>query len=622
MNTFSPLSVNRGAVLIRMSVLFFVVFCFSTSHAKVNKDYSDGVLLYCECNESDNGYIFGLAVTKRVTVPYVEFSLDKDFSRIKYAYQLNAKEDKYYEVEIPSSDIENNTYYWRVADKDKRMIPGDKNGMVTFGTKSVEDYSIKTDPSVYGKMDFGDESELEIESIWLRSELNGNRLEWANAPYCSTKLFPEINSSEYANNHGLVVRGNTIYIARGTFNVSAWNYDKEQVWLDRYDLTTGETLPMLRIRLDSGEDFPDNDLMTMIDEDKDGTVYFTSSIVKTSGTTIRLYTVDLANIATADGYEVAYAHFERDFTIPVKPEFMRFLKVSGSIRGNSYTLWGAPGELATEQEFDKVNIPIYRWKVENNIVTLKKSSLTQVDYLKLDEVLNRFTATSPKLLPISEDLFYFHSALRYHYSILYPTLYKFVPDGDCELVSSMAELDGSLRNTYAHVPLGMSIAMIGETPVFAYGRKSGTEVSSMQLLELKSGDYLFKNSKPLWHLNQSGFAKLNIQGCDLKYLPDAPDSKSGNLVAYMPNGGMGLYRLTEKGTTVGIEKNHNPIEVRLESCSIIFSDECRNVRVVDLSGRVCMSLAKASMIDLSSLSKGTYFIISQNLAKPHKIFIN
>lgn len=246
MNTFSPLSVNRGAVLIRMSVLFFVVFCFSTSHAKVNKDYSDGVLLYCECNESDNGYIFGLAVTKRVTVPYVEFSLDKDFSRIKYAYQLNAKEDKYYEVEIPSSDIENNTYYWRVADKDKRMIPGDKNGMVTFGTKSVEDYSIKTDPSVYGKMDFGDESELEIESIWLRSELNGNRLEWANAPYCSTKLFPEINSSEYANNHGLVVRGNTIYIARGTFNVSAWNYDKEQVWLDRYDLTTGETLPMLR----------------------------------------------------------------------------------------------------------------------------------------------------------------------------------------------------------------------------------------------------------------------------------------------------------------------------------------------------------------------------------------
>ncbi len=71
-------------------------------------------------------------------------------------------------------------------------------------------------------------------------------------------------TSVHCFNHGFVVRDGVIYVSRGSLNVSSWDHDKSLLWLDRYDLATGEELPFLRIKLQGDADFTGDDVMPWI----------------------------------------------------------------------------------------------------------------------------------------------------------------------------------------------------------------------------------------------------------------------------------------------------------------------------------------------------------------------
>ena len=288
------------------------MLCLSiSSNARITGDYSGGKISATYCDISGDEYTFTIHPSSgaKLKKPHVMLSLDKDFSRIKYIFELSNKKSPY-TVTVKSSDIESAIYYWRAADADGNMMVSSDGPMMTLGSKQPVEYDAKVDPTVYDNFSLADETELSLESVWLRTENNGNRMEWANAPYCGKTTIFKAPSEDYTDNHGVVVRNNVIYIARGTYNVSNWKYDKEQVWIDRYDLASGETLPMLRVRQDDGNDYVSTDLMSLIGEDADGTVYFTSSIVDDSGSKIQLYTVDLDNIVSKDGYDIALSHIE------------------------------------------------------------------------------------------------------------------------------------------------------------------------------------------------------------------------------------------------------------------------------------------------------------------------
>lgn len=621
MKILSPFRAKHGIVLSR-SLLLLVMLCLSiSSNAKITGDYSGGKMAATYCDVSGDEYTFTILSSggAKLKKPHVMLSLDKDFSRIKYIFELSNKKSPY-TVTVKSSDIESATYYWRAADADGNMMVSSDGPMMTLGSKQPVEYVAKVDQTVYDNVSLADETELSLESVWLRTENNGNRMEWANAPYCSKTTIFKAPSEDYTDNHGVVVRNNIIYVARGSYNVSNWKYDKEQVWIDRYDLATGETLPMLRVRQDDGNDYVSKDLMSLIGEDADGTVYFTSSIVEDSGSKIQLFTVDLDNIVSKDGYEVVLSHLEGEFTVPVAPKYMRFLIVRGSVKSGNYTLWGAEGKNDLEP-LPTFEVPVYRWKVENGATSVKAVKIKQfatVDVRNAYEV----RIISPKVMPISDDMFYFHARPFESDVLFHPALYRMPSDnGDvCEMVTSLSDADKSLHNTMAESPFGVSLMYVNDLPILAYGRRAD-QGSSVQLLEMSPMDMSFATAKPLWNINPDGFSKINVQGCNLVYHPDNENSPTGNLVVYVPNGGLGLYRLTAKGTTVGVDTLSALTTVNVRGRVVTLPYECRDIRIVDMSGRTCLRFDQGVSIDASSLSAGVYFVVTPTLDSPCKVLL-
>ncbi|MCM1504965.1 MAG: T9SS type A sorting domain-containing protein [Muribaculum sp.] len=548
-------------------------------------------------------------------------SLDKDFSRAKYLFELS-KSGKDYVAAISSDEVEAGTYYWRVADASGNMIIPEDGTRLDFGTLPVDAYSIKLDPSFYDDAELSNETELSLESVWLRSENNGNRIEWANAPYCGKLSIYMEPSTDYTNNHGMVVKGNTIYVARGTHNVSNWKYDRKQVWIDRYDLTTGVTLPMLRVRQDNGEDFTDGDLMTLLGNDSDGTVYFTSSIVASNGNKIRLYTVDLDNIVIQDGYEVALSHFENEFTVPASPVYVRFCEVRGSIKSKDYYLWGAPGWDNGNVRMESLEVPVYRWKCTGTSTSMKTAVIKHFSNTAADPKLY-IELMSPKVIPVDDDRFYFQGLTSQADVYFYPTLYSLPLNNDteCQLITTLTEAPASVQTNMTNSPIGLSMFNIDGKSVLAYSKRS-TMGTSVQLVELPENSRSFSNANPLWNINPSGFSDYQIQGCNVAFMPDEGSSAGGNLIVYVPNGGLGLYRLSVKGTTVGLDGTFGQDDISILGRIITFSHECHNVRVVDMSGRVNIHLDKTDSIDASSLSPGVYFVVSPSLTKSYKIILN
>lgn len=623
MEPLSPLHIRCGMSyrrIIILSILFMFLPWLCVS-AKVNGDYS-GNFAQAYCKVKDDKCIFSLITKGKQSLRYahVQLSLDKDFSRIKYIFEFPKKNTDLFEVTVSADQLVQGIYYWRVADATGQMIEPADGTMLEFGSARPEEYVVKVDNESYDDIMLSDDTELSIESIWLRTEKNGNHLEWSNAPFCSGKIWYEPDT-EHTNSHGMVVEGDVIYVARGSFNVPNWKYDKEQVWLDRYDLATGATLPMLRVRQDTGEDYPVADLMTLIARDADGTVYFTSSIISPSDNKICLYTIDLNNVVKKDGYDVVLSHLENEFTVPQNPDYMRFCMVYGSIKSKDYYFWGASNS-PKNTAFKDLTSSVYRWRVSGNDVKVSTGMITQfVADGENPDYDSPFV--SPKVIPIGENKFYFHVHPFYSYPEFYqfhPALYSFPEscDGECELLSPMT---ASMHDTQPDYPFGVSLLNIGNSQVLGFGRMKDVG-SSVQLIELPKETLDFKEARPLWNINPVGFSKLAVQGCNLEYLPDGDDSLDGRMLVYVPNGGMGLYRLTAKGTTVGIDSPTDGGGIVVAGRTVILPYECGDVKVVDISGRVCARLRESSSIDLSGLPAGIYLITSNSLTKAYKVVLN
>lgn len=619
MKIISPFHAIRGVCLCVMVVSYFIFVPWLSVGAATSGDL---VTTYCDIKGDECRFTL-VANSKKLKYPHVELSLDKDFSRVKYLFALK-KGSLNYEYTLKSEDIEAGVYYWRAADATGAMVEPADGTRMEFGSAQPGEYSVKTDPTFYDDVELSDETELSLESIWLRTEKNDARIEWANAPYCGKMGIFYEPSTDYTNNHGMVVRGNTIYVSRGSYYVSSWKYDKKQVWIDRYDLATGATLPMLRVRQDSGDDYPDYDLMTLIGEDADGTVYFTSSIVWSSdgaaGNKIRLYTVDLDNVVTQDGCDVVLSKLEGEFTVPVTPDYMRYCMVSGSIKSKDYYLWGAAGSNDSEVRMNNLEVPVYRWHYVDGSVTVRSCKITDFSHSEVDPMLH-VLLQSPKIVPVSEDKFYFQAIPAANDVLFSPTLYA-VPEGSdniCQLQTSLTDAPKGMQNTLSDSPIGVSVVSVGGKPVLAYGRRN-ERGSSVQLAELPE-TFSFAGVKPLWNINPQGFSDTRIQGCNAAYIPDDGQTSDGRLVVYVPNGGLGLYKLSAKGTTVGIDEVEELSGLRVSGRTVYLPRKCADVRIVDMSGRDCLRIADSSVIDASALSPGVYFVVTPSLTKTHKIIL-
>lgn len=556
----------------------------------------------------DDEVKFAIKDVTSQSTPILELSSHSDFSRIMYSSDAGVLSSKTYVWTVKFSELTNGFCYWRVIAGDECYDEG--NSFYVTKGNDPDEYTPVKDAVKYPKAKLENKSELTLESLWIRSQNIDNGLYKCHDKHLSM-------TSVHCFNHGFVVRDGVIYVSRGSLNVSSWDHDKSLLWLDRYDLATGEELPFLRIKLQGDADFTGDDVMPWIREDDDGTVYFTSAkYFTTASTAYALYTVDIDNLLGEDD-EVAYASEQLKFSLNGNVKGAMFFSVKGSIKNRQYQMWMSPG-ITSLMTWDEMKFDIYRWSVDGRKVLEEKATISDAALVLNNK--SSFMGALAKVYPVDNDYFYLHNNREQrNHDFFYPTLYRFTPNGQCTLVGSVSNNPKLALSDYSFSS-GMSMLDVNGASLIAYGiPMSGA--SAVRIVETPSFTDNFSGHKSLWEINPVGFSSDMKQGCEVQFIPDGGESLDGHLVIYVANGGMAVYRLKVKPDPLGIDDvEAEEFSYRIDGTTLTFSRQLERADLYTLSGRKVRGASHASSLSIDGLSPDIYILTGRGIS-PVKIAI-
>lgn len=562
---------------------------------------------------------------------YLELSKYKDFSRIHYSTGINANATlgKQYNIKIDKADLYASGSYLRIRDTQNNTFAYPDSPKMIKGTRQPDDTKGVKENAVYEDFVIDENTSLQLKPVWYRSYNTNNRI------YKCWDMSPTKDSIAVTFNHGMAIRDSIIYISRGSLDVSAWRESREHVWLDRYNLYTGEEMEILRVKAPGGT-YPDanNNVMGWIREDEDSTVYFTSSTFKSleSPESITLYTVDLNDIdpattsITAD--EVRKFAFEKKDSM----ENVAFYTVKGSIKKKDYTLWGS-GTIASGVAPSKIRMRVKQWTVKNSSITTRYSHITKASFVlsTTDPDTGREHKTTGllgKVYPLDNEYFYYHNVDYNGEDLIYsPMLYKFNPKRCCELVGSLENYPDELVNKIPSRTSGIAMFDIAGTHFLAYGvgtTEPEKQSSSVQIVATPDYKDDFSNHRPAWQIGKkTGFSSLKYQGLEVKYLPDANPKTGGRLLVFVPRGGLALYRVNVLSSVVGISDNiASEITADYYGGALHLSDAVTGAQIYDITGKLIeTNPTNTDYIPMSHLTRGIYIVKLPNENRTFKIAV-
>ncbi len=562
---------------------------------------------------------------------YFELSLFSDFSRIHKYYKRTSPTNPSISAD-PASAFKGK-YYWRLNDNGT-YYQLDTNSY-EFGN-NIREYTQVTDPTEYNEVTLNDGTIISLRSIWFRSHSNGNGIYSSiDMPYSSDKN----NMGTLTSNHGAVVKGNTIYISRGSSNhISGWVSNRTRMWLERYDLATGLEQSMLWIYAPDENEFPhtaDNpNGLHWIRTDDDGLAYFTISgkVMGSSDNrhnTLYLYSVDLDDVT--ENTESIVARLEKTFThTELHNPF--YVTVEGSIRKGNYTLWAnsSKGHINLDKEYETLGIPVLRFSVTpGNEPKAEISYIRNMASLKEEHFGKPMSNVRGKITPADEDYFYFQCSDGSEITPS-PMLYQFNPDGDCEAKSSFRDCM-SIVTPHGYPPVGMDYFTIGDNHILAYGIRStsNTGATMVNLVETPSLASTFDRHRLLYRLGEkTGIATYPRQGLMMTYIPDETTERSnkttgGRLLMHVGNGGTALYRIDVKSSdTSHLDSVTCPVQfLGYTDGAISFSSSVDGITIHDMQGRIRYSNTRQdSRFHIGDrLSGGLYLIRFEG--RVHKLLV-
>lgn len=556
---------------------------------------------------------------------FLELSKWEDFSRVHYSTGKNAgAEKKKYTITIAKEDIYSSGSYLRIRDTQNNTFAYPDSPKMIKGTKPSDTTKGIPENATYDDFVIDENTSLQLKPLWYRSYNTKNHI------YRCWDMSPNKDSTVVTFNHGMVVRDSIIYISRGTLDVSSWHESKEHVWIDRYNLYTGETMDFIRVKAPGGK-YPDtnNHVMGWIREDEDSTVYFTNTTFRHTifPKSINLYTVNLDNLdpktESITATEAGTFHFEAKDSM----DNVAFYTVKGSIKKKNYTLWGA-SSMSVGKSTSKIRMKVKQWNVNNSSVTTKYSYITKASFLlpTTDPETGRELYTSGilgKIYPVDNEHFYYHNVDYNGYDLIYsPMLYKFNDKKTCEIVGSLDNCP-ELINKIPPRTSGMAMFDIGDTHFLAYGIGTDEPQKRSSAVRIVSTpDYMddFSNHKIAWEIGkETGFSSLYNQGVDVKYIPDPDPKTGGKLLVFVPKGGLALYRVNVLSSVVGID---NPTDDKItgeyHDGALHLSDAVTGVQIFDITGKLIeTNPTNTDYIPMSHLPKGMYIV---RLPKEHRTF--
>lgn len=597
--------------------------------------------------DGDGNAQFKLSEGNTDVYQVVQVSRDEDFSTIEAmtAKKLNKGSNgkpTATTVTIKGERCVKGLYYWRVYDpKDNDFYYGEET-TVTFGSRLPEEYKPVQDETVYEPLELPDGSKLELESIWMLSNGSESNKLFKTLDFVSLRgntISSDLLPTEFTPDNGLFVKDNIIYIPRGSSEyISGWKSDKSRLWLCRYDMLTGERLPLLKVLAPDGVSFVPAEysemkqVMNWIDTDADGTPYFCAVARNASKRKYfeGIYTIPLDRLTEETESvtpELAWK-CEVDETV----RYVENFTVAGSLKKQDFTLWGirrGPFEnIYVNEQNTREKIPVYMIKVNGSETILHSS---EIDYLKSFDLSKSNGLTgrlSSHLTVVDGEHFYFHvSPSQSDVPWISPMLYKFVNNGICEVVGHLGNSEGVETDKFP-APSGVSVFEVGDTKFVAYGQGTADgKGTAVQVVTTPSFTDDFSGHKKIWTIGAgAGIPGSTFQSVNVKFLPDETPGTGGRMLAYVANGGLGLYRLNVMSQTVGVEAL--PEEAGLPLTAVFIGEVVELSRCVDgisihsLSGQtVYRSEARSSVFAVPSLASGCYIMTTPSSPLAVKIIV-
>ncbi len=541
---------------------------------------ADAEIYSCMCDMNPEAPVFSIKADKSEYL--LELSLFNDFSFSTSTY-VTVGSSGTADTSIDSDDYVQGTYYWRYRRCGYSAVHASyptnpEQKTITFGTRDAS-YTKQTDGTDYTDIKMPDGSTYTLSSAWVRSYETDNH--WSlKSPERWVINDEDAEQTGESAAHGVVIRNNIIYTPHGgdKFN-SAWIVDGGGLGLNRMRLSDGQSLPPLRIIAPEDHPFRNESdgayagAMYSISEDNDGLVYFstTTDMINNNIATplaIRIYSLDLSSVVEQDitTSQTITADFVEELPFPMgTPSHSRHhqVAISGSLKGQHY-VWTAGYNGGCDADLKEPEVSVVRWSINKSgtqpiaeIATLKDMHIggynPKVDYI---------TAIIQQITPAdTPDTFYFHSTYYDNgmdpivYYCTAPTLCRFIPSGECEIISDLSA-SSSCHNegVAAAIPAGLSRLSVDGNRMIAYGSVNERGLSTISLATL-NGD--LSSAIHVATLNPTGFSYRHRQSVSAKLLP-------GHLLVYAGNGGMALYRFHNK-TSAGIEDitdNQIPTETK------------------------------------------------------------
>lgn len=566
---------------------------------------------------TDKGDAFEIVVVFNDTKGfYLELSKWEDFSRIHYATGKNSDATKKnYTITIKKENIYASGSYLRIRDTANNTFVYPSSDKIIKGTRPDDAVKSIVENSTYDNFVIDENTSLQLKPVWYRSYNTGNQI------HRCWDMSPTKDSTAVTFNHGMVIRDSIIYISRGSLDVSAWQESKEYVWLDRYNLYTGEEMEFLRVKAPGGQ-YPsvNNHVMGWIREDEDSTVYFTSSTFRSTAApkSITLYTLNLDNIAPSTTSVTAAEAATFNFESKDSMENVAFYTVKGSIKKKDYTLWGS-GSISVGTYPAKMRMRVKQWTVKNSSVTTRYSHITKAAFLlsTTDPDTGRDLYTTGlfgKVYPLDNEYFYYHNLDYNGYDLIYsPMLYKFNNKKSCELVGSLENCPDLICKIPSRT-CGLAMFDIGDTHFIAYGigtTEPAKQSSAIQIVSTPDYKNDFSDHQLAWQIGKkTGFSSNFYQGMEAKYLPDPNPETGGRLIVFIPKGGLAMYRINVLSSIVGINsETEDTLTGSYYDGALHLSDAVEGVQIFDMSGKLVEThSATTDYIPMSHLTKGVYLV--------------
>lgn len=547
---------------------------------------------------------------------YLEMSVYEDFGRVRSMKispaELNAGEVRtrtFSDSALPEGD-----YYWRIClystkiEGSRWIYPRATDMQTLHMTGEPTQYNMHADDTEFEPVEFDDGTRLELSSVWLRSSVLGNH------PYPGVDLHGFDNKRTIVYNHGVYVKDGVIYLCRGSWMSAGWASDPTRVWLLRYDLATGEELPMLRVYAPGGNAYPDALVMPRIHVDSDGTLYFTTYQVAISPKRMTMYTVDLSDVTPETTSVVAREAISLERKKGDMPELFA---VKGSILSGDYEIWGYSDNESDMDNMDYTDWHVVRWTVRGGVATEEWSILPKT-------VSPTKASFRVKLYPVGDDCFYVCGCSMYG-ELIFPALYRFNVKAEAELLSSYTD-EAMLPEEAEPQASGLAMPVIAGKQLLVYGihAAGNPEATAARIVSTPSLTADFDTHKILWCPGDSkGFSTNDMQGLDAKYIPDDSENTGGILVLYLGNGALGVYRVNVTSPTVSIDQpGVAPVAVTYDGSYVNLGVKVAGAGVYDMQGRCIAAVTDvADRIFTGSLGKGVYIVKSGDNKQTMKLIV-